>query len=351
MNVACTKCGKAYRLPEGMAVPGMQIRMRCKACGIEFDVAIPSSPGGAAPIAAPPAPAAAAVDDPLASVRNLGEMGAAPSDVNAPIGEITRHFIKQSGADRRNPWWKKLLFAASLVALPAAVLFLLSNTFKVVTVTRTTESGDQVQESFFSANGVSGLRDMLTGEEAKRRAEAEQKKAARKARAPVSPTAGATVGGTNGLDDMGRRGGTAGSVASADPSLPSGGMAAFYQADDGRRDVAPKLKGADAPAAQHAGGLDDTAAAKVVAASQPAFQGCIEEGLRRNPNLKVGKIVMKVTVAASGTVKGASLSPKQHETSEWGGCLQQRAKRMVFPPFEGDDEAEIEVPLVVGVSL
>jgi hypothetical protein len=29
----------------------------------------------------------------------------------------------------------------------------------------------------------------------------------------------------------------------------------------------------------------------------------------------------------------------------------QRARRMVFPPFDGDEEAEIQVPLVVGVGL
>jgi hypothetical protein len=111
------------------------------------------------------------------------------------------------------------------------------------------------------------------------------------------------------------------------------------RADD---DAAPKA---------HAGGLDEGEAAKVVAHSQMAFQDCIESGLRRNPNLKVGKVAVAVTVAPSGAVKGASISPKVHETSDWGSCLMQRAKRMVFPPFDGDDEAEIQVPLVVGVSL
>jgi hypothetical protein len=42
---------------------------------------------------------------------------------------------------------------------------------------------------------------------------------------------------------------------------------------------------------------------------------------------------------------------KVHETSEWSACLMHRAKRMVFPPFSGDEEAEVQVPLVVGVAL
>ena len=338
MNVACTKCGKAYRLPEGMAVPGMQIRMRCKACQTEFDIAIPASEA----VSSVPAPAS--VEDPMASLSHD-----APSDVEAPVGEITRHFIAQSGANRRNPWWKKLLFVGGVIGLPAAVLFLLSNTFGVVKVTRTNAEGEQVQESFFSANGVAGIKDLLSGAEAKRRTEAAQKKEQKRVRA-ASPTDGAKIGGTDQID-QGRRGSATGTVASGDPTLPTGGMAAFYGQDEGKRAIAPKIRGGDAPAQQHAGGLDDASAARVVSSSQPAFQSCIEGGLRRNPNLKVGKIVMHVTVARSGTVKGATIEPRQHENSDWGGCLQQRAKRMVFPPFEGDDEAEIEVPLVVGVSL
>ena len=60
---------------------------------------------------------------------------------------------------------------------------------------------------------------------------------------------------------------------------------------------------------------------------------------------------MTVTVGASGRVKAASIVPHQHDASDWGSCLKARARRMVFPRSAGDDETDLEVPLVVGVSL
>jgi len=185
----------------------------------------------------------------------------------------------------------------------------------------------------------------LTGAEAERQAKAAETK-----KAAALAAQGGEHHHSSGLDN-GRRGGDVGGIATGDTK--PGSLGAFYAGDDSKKDVGPKLRGGDeaAPPTAHAGGLDDAAAAKVVAQSQPAFQSCIENALRRNPSLKVGKVIMKVTIGKSGTVKGTSIAPKVHETSDWGTCLAERAKRMVFPPFDGDDETEIEVPLLVGVSL
>jgi hypothetical protein len=89
----------------------------------------------------------------------------------------------------------------------------------------------------------------------------------------------------------------------------------------------------------------------VVGGSQQAFQGCIEEALKRTPNMKVGKITLTVHVGSSGTVIRTELEPAQHGMSDWGKCLRDRAKRMVFPAFSGDEEAAVQIPLVVGVSV
>ena len=59
---------------------------------------------------------------------------------------------------------------------PITLIYIL-NTFEIVkmpTVTRTDENGEEVQESFFSAGGAAGLKDLLTGDAKKRKADAEK---------------------------------------------------------------------------------------------------------------------------------------------------------------------------------
>jgi predicted Zn finger-like uncharacterized protein len=329
MNVTCPKCSKHYVLPDGTVQPGIQVRVRCKQCANVFTA-------GEAPAAEGPDETAA---ERLAEVPSAAQ---APSDPNAPPGELTRHFIAQSGANKRNPPWKIALFAIAGIGVPIGVLYLLSS-FHIATVIVTSESGEQVEQPFFSSDGFAGLRDRLSGKEAERR---ERTKALAVKKKAEEELARAHVG--TGLDSSERKGSSVGRVETA--ALPGGSLGAFYGSDTGRKDATPRVKG-EQIAKEHAGGLDETAAAKVVGQSQAAFQGCIENALRRNPNLKVGKISMTVTVGPSGVVKSASIAPKQHDGSDWGSCLKERARRMVFPKFSGDDEAELQVPLVVGVSL
>ncbi|MBK7857175.1 MAG: AgmX/PglI C-terminal domain-containing protein [Archangiaceae bacterium] len=334
MNVSCSHCGKAYVLPAGSAAPGIKLRVKCKACTQVFEVT-PEMIEEAQKVG----------DESLAAVPDSGP--AAPSDPNS-IGEVTRHFINQSGANKRNPPWKIALFVIGAVGLPVGVLALLS-TFHVVGVTVVNEQGEEVQQSFFSAEGMNGLGDVLSGKAAQKRAEAKARAEARRRQvAAPGPLDGARVGGTD-LDLGSRKGSGAGEAAKM--GGVTGSLGAFY-GDTEKKDRGPKVRaGDDNTAKAHAGGLDEGEAAKVVAHSQMAFQDCIESGLRRNPHLKVGKVAMAVTVTPSGAVKSSAIVPKVHETSDWGACLMQRAKRMVFPPFDGDEEAEIQVPLVVGVSL
>lgn len=336
MNVSCTNCGKTYVLPAGSAVPGITLRVKCKACQQVFAV----SPEMIAEAQQAGEESLAAVPDAPASQP--------PSDPNA-IGEVTRHFINQSGANKRNPPWKIALFVLGGLGLPVGVLFLLS-TFHVVGVTVVNDEGEEVQQSFFTTEGVSGLGDILSGKAADKKREALAKVEAKK-RAAVAARSVTDGAKTGGLDTgIGGPKGTGTGTAETMGSV-TGSLGAFY-GDTEKKDRGPKVRAGDDTAAKsHAGGLDEGEAAKVVAHSQMAFQDCIESGLRRNPNLKVGKVAMSVTVAPSGAVKSAGIAPKVHETSEWGACLMTRAKRMVFPPFDGDEEAEIQVPLVVGVSL
>jgi hypothetical protein len=323
-------------LPAGSAqVPGIKLRVKCKSCQQVFEVTEEAI-----------AKAKAEGEESLSAVPDAPTKP--PSDPNA-IGEVTRHFINQSGANKRNPPWKIALFVLGGIGLPVGVLFLLS-TFKVVGVTVVNEHGEEVEQSFFSSEGVSGLGDVLSGKAAEKRAAAKAAaEARRRAIAAKSPTAGAQKGKVE-LDDIGRPKGSR--TGTADSIGRVAGSGSGFSLEDLKNDKGPRVRqGDDTQAKSHGGGLDEGEAAKVVAHSQMAFQDCIESGLRRNPNLKVGKVAMAVTVAPSGTVKGANINPKVHESSDWGACLMQRARRMVFPPFDGDEEAEIQVPLVVGVSL
>jgi len=342
VNVTCAKCSKTYALPDAAFVPGVHVRVRCKGCQNIFEVKPPEKEPSIAP-------------EP-ANYDALQEVSAsAVSDPAQPPGEITKYFIAQSGASKRNPVWKIAVFALLAIGLPAATLYLLSSLSVVkLNVTRTNAEGEQVQEPFFSGAGVSGLKDLLTGEEARRQqaaAEVKKRVAAQKAAelALVLPTANNPATGL--LDAPDRKGNTMGAIELGNPDLI--GNTGPGAVGSLRKDAAPKLRGMDtaAPAPSTSGGLDDGVAAKVVAQSQPAFQGCIEEGLKRNPGMKVGRVSIVVQVAKSGVVKSAAIAPKIHEGSNWGACLVTRAKRMVFPPFEGDDEAEVQVPLVVGLGI
>lgn len=337
MNVSCTKCGKAYVLPAGSAVPGIKLRVKCKACQQVFEVSEEMI-----------AEAQKQGDESLSAVPDIPSKP--PSDPNA-IGEVTRHFINQSGANKRNPPWKIAAFVVGGIGLPVGVLAALSS-FHVVGVTVVNEQGEEVQQSFFTAEGMSGIGDVLSGKAAEKRAAARAAAAQRRRENEAkSALAGASTGGAKDLGIDGKKGTSAGNAAKM--GGVTGGLGTFY-ADAEKKDRGPRVRKDDdgaSAATAHAGGLDEGEAAKVVAHSQMAFQDCIESGLRRNPRLKVGKVAMAVTVAPSGAVKGAAISPRQHESSDWGSCLMQRARRMVFPPFDGDTEAEIQVPLVVGVSL
>ena len=338
MNVTCPNCLKHYVLPEGTVLPGVQVRVRCKACENVFivteEMAVASR---------------AKADE--AAADKLSEMPDAPgpdkpSDPNAPPGELTRHFIAQSGANKRNPPWKIALFIAGGIGLPVGALFMVS-TLGIGKVTVMNEKGEEIEQPFFSAEGVSGLGDLLSGK-ASERQKAKAEAAARKKAA--EELASAPRPHHSGLDSE-RRGGSVGTAETA--NVPGGSLGGFYAGTE-RKDAAPKVKGGDPTdqvAKEHAGGLDEGEAAKIVGQSQAAFQSCIEAALRRNPNMKVGKISMTVTVGPSGIVKGASIAPKQHDSSDWGTCLKERARRMVFPKFPGDTETDLEVPLVVGVSL
>lgn len=308
---------------------------------------------------AAPAPAAAPAPQQPAPRRALSEEELAEQYANAPVadpfaamsegdgleapppGEATRFFIAQAGVNKRNPPWKIALFVVSFVVAPITLLYVL-NTLQVVklpTVTRTDESGQEVQESFFSAGGAAGLKDLLTGEAKRKKVAAEKLRAEREAKAKALAV---KAGKTPEPADPG----TAVTPKPQDPAL-----AAFY-AEEELKSRGPKVRKTDDDAAATAvnqGGLTQEAAMKVVADKLKAFQTCIDNALRRNPNLAVGNIVVVLNVGTSGAVKSAAVEPKKHEGTEWAQCMVSTGKRIVFPASDGD--TTLELPFKVGVAV
>jgi hypothetical protein len=223
-----------------------------------------------------------------------------------------------------------------VLALPVAGLYALS-TLRVLPleVSRVDEAtGHRVQEPVFSAKGVRGLKDLLLGNQAEK-APAPAPEPSPRSRAPT-PAAPARP------------------TPPAAPPEPraSPELKALY-GDTRRQDVGPPVVPSESRVAEPAGasgGPSAQALSRVVAQSGPAFQFCIEQQLKKTPNFRGGKVNLMATVGPSGVVKQARLDRKEIDLSDLGGCLKSRAKRLVFPPFTGDD-VEVQIPLVLTATL
>ena len=243
--------------------------------------------------------------------------------------------LEASGLARRNSPWKVALAVVLILAVPVAGLYALSSLsvlpLEVPQVDPAT--GASVKQPVFSAKGVRGLKDLLLGN---RPAQAPPAPA-REARAPAPRPAPAPA-----------------PVAPAPkPEPPPSPELKKLYGDTRKADVGPTavpiLTHAAAASAGSAG-PSQQALARVVAQSGPAFQSCIEQQLKRTPNFRGGKVNLVATVGASGTVKQARLDRKEIDVSDLGSCLKSRARRLVFPSFEGDD-VEVEIPLVLTATL
>ena len=80
-----------------------------------------------------------------------------------------------------------------------------------------------------------------------------------------------------------------------------------------------------------------------------ALQGCIDDALKHEPNLKVGKIHIATTIAPSGTVTSTRIDKRNVDESALGTCLKRATRRIAFPPFHGDP-FDVDIPIVVTAS-
>ena len=313
----------------------------------------------ATPGAEAPAPDAPAPGDPRADPGSPAyDPFAALSDPNdaqlPPPGEATRFFIAQAGVNKRNPPWKIALFIGGAIGLPVAAAYLLSSLHIVdLQVSRTTEDGVEVQEPFFSPGGITGLKDLLSGDAKKKKDEAERKAKEREALAARQRLAAqqARPAGDRGEKNPGADSRVETIDLGSTKTDPS--LAAFYGEDVGKKGTVPRIRKDDGeggqPVVNTGGGLSAEAIGKVVADKSKAFQACIDNALRRNPNLSVGSVTIVLSVSPSGAVKAAGVEPKKHEGSDWGQCMMATGKRIVFPSSDG--ETDVQLPFKIGVAL
>jgi predicted Zn finger-like uncharacterized protein len=302
-----------------------------------------------------PAPGAGGADKPYDPFAALGE--ADPTDAPPP-GEATKFFIAQAGVNKRNPPWKIALFVLSIIGLPLGILYMLSKLHVVPPVLVQNEKGEMVEQEFFTPAGLStGIKDLLSGDSKRKKADAEAKRLAAEKAAEARRVASAkgNEAQPGDLEAMPSRRGEK-------PTAPkytkeeleklygSGGPSGSAVDLGSKSDVGPKVRlESQAPTIEKGGGLEPDAVAKTMNERMKALVGCVEDALKRNPNVKLEKVTLVMQVGTSGAVKAVSLEPKRVELTDWGGCLRDRAKKITFPP--ADSESEIQIPLVLGAAM
>ena len=102
----------------------------------------------------------------------------------------------------------------------------------------------------------------------------------------------------------------------------------------------------EAPAVD--GQLDPNIVVKEVRARMSAIKACYERALKRNPNLS-GKLVVRWTITAAGTVSGVDIDQDSLGDSEVTNCIKGLVARWRFPAPSGGS-VEVSFPFVFQAS-
>ncbi|HET6922300.1 MAG TPA: AgmX/PglI C-terminal domain-containing protein, partial [Anaeromyxobacteraceae bacterium] len=86
-----------------------------------------------------------------------------------------------------------------------------------------------------------------------------------------------------------------------------------------------------------------------IRASARAFDACVSEAARNEPNLQVvgRRVGLYITVNPSGLVTGPRLDDADLDDSVLGACLKSTARKMVFPAFQAE-AFQVRIPMVLG---
>jgi len=100
------------------------------------------------------------------------------------------------------------------------------------------------------------------------------------------------------------------------------------------------------PPSVPAAGLTGEQVRRKLDEAKPSLQGCIDDALRRDPKLRVGKIHLAATIAPNGQVTAAKIDKRTVDESALGTCLKRSTRRLLFPPFNGP-AFDVDIPIVV----
>ena len=132
-----------------------------------------------------------------------------------------------------------------------------------------------------------------------------------------------------------------GAPASGSPAPPASPAAALPPQGE-----KPPSRPEPKPAAAISTGLTADQVRRKLDENKSALQGCIDEALRRDPNLRVGKIHIATTIAPTGTVTQAKIDKGTVDQSPLGACLRRATRKIAFPSFRGE-AFDVDIPIVV----
>jgi hypothetical protein len=155
---------------------------------------------------------------------------------------------------------------------------------------------------------------------------------------------GLTVATSDGLRGVKGGGGGSGKVASISGLRGGADISGANTGNVSERKVTAVVKN-EAPAVD--GSLDAGLVAREVKARMGAVKGCYERALKRNPNLS-GKIVLRWTITAAGTVQGVE-AENDIGDPEVANCIKALVARWRFPAPSGGS-VEVSIPFVFQAS-
>jgi predicted Zn finger-like uncharacterized protein len=131
----------------------------------------------------------------------------------------------------------------------------------------------------------------------------------------------------------------------AEPAADAGKAAAAEASPKPAEPAAPAHATAP-PAPVPTPGLTADQVRKKLDEHKPALQGCVDEALRRDPHLRLGRIHIATTIAPSGQVTSARIDRRAVEEAPLGACLRKATRKIVFPQFTGEP-FDVDIPIVV----
>ncbi len=153
---------------------------------------------------------------------------------------------------------------------------------------------------------------------------------------------GLSVATSDGLRGVKTGTGGSGKVANIAGLRGGGAIAGASTGDVGAERRVTAVVKSEAPSVD--GELDPNIVTKEVRARMGAIKACYERALKRNPNIS-GKVVVRWTITAAGTVSGVDMDQDTLGDSEVTSCIKGLVARWRFPAPSGGS-VEVSFPFV-----